>query len=274
MYENKNKEDWNYWFAGLTDGDGCFYINKKEKSISFEITTHIIDARVLQIVKRQLQGGSVKPRSHCQGIRYRVKKITIILDIINRLNGKLHNTIRIEQLKQTCQMLSIEFINTAPKLNKNAPYIAGLLDSDGCFSISTCFATDKDSQESGVSGKITQLTNSKAYNQICGSITSVDLHVIEFLNSSYGFGVIYEEPPAKKNPTWKTKYHWTIRSEEEFVILYNLLKKYPLRSVKMHRVRLSMLYFRYKKLKYHLKSPATIEFKIWEKFCKSWFKYS
>ncbi len=26
-----NKELWNEWLAGVVDGDGCFYINKKKK---------------------------------------------------------------------------------------------------------------------------------------------------------------------------------------------------------------------------------------------------
>lgn len=42
----------------------------------------------------------------------------------------------------------------------------------------------------------------------------------------------------------------------------------------MHRMRLVLLYFKYKSLKYHLKDANTIEAKIWRKLAKSWYKYS
>ena len=42
----------------------------------------------------------------------------------------------------------------------------------------------------------------------------------------------------------------------------------------MHRIRLSLKYFDYKKLKLHLKDSNTIEYKIWLDFCKSWFEYT
>ena len=35
-----NKELWNEWLAGIVDGDGCFYINKKENSISISYTCY------------------------------------------------------------------------------------------------------------------------------------------------------------------------------------------------------------------------------------------
>ena len=41
----------------------------------------------------------------------------------------------------------------------------------------------------------------------------------------------------------------------------------------MHRIRLINHYFYYKKLKYNLKEPDSIEYKIWSKFCNLWFKY-
>jgi len=71
---NTHDEKWNQWFAGLTDGDGCFYISKKDRSISFEVTTHTTDARVLYDIKNKFKAGSVKLRGNTQSVRYRVKK--------------------------------------------------------------------------------------------------------------------------------------------------------------------------------------------------------
>ena len=56
--------------------------------------------------------------------------------------------------------------------------------------------------------------------------------------------------------------------------LYEYFKKNPLKSLKMHRMRLILFYFKYKKLKYHLKPAGTLEAKIWSKFAESWYKYS
>nr|AYQ95262.1 hypothetical protein [Trochiscia hystrix] len=269
-----NVQKWNEWFAGLTDGDGCFYINKKEKTVSFEITTHISDSRVLFDIKNKLKAGSVKLRSNSQSVRYRVKQKSVIIDILNRLNGKLYNKGRLEQFAKVCEMLNIKLIDPSPLLDKKSAYLAGLIDSDGTLAISISHSSSNDSQKSGVAGRTIRLINSKAFNQISLKITSINKQNLMILNDSYGIGEIYEEKLMKKNKSSKIKYHWVIRSYEEFLFLYEYLKRFPLKSVKMHRIRLSLLYFKYKQLKYHLKSSETIEFKIWEKFCKSWFKYS
>ncbi len=42
----------------------------------------------------------------------------------------------------------------------------------------------------------------------------------------------------------------------------------------MNRVNLSLQYFNYKQLKYHLKDFDTLEYKFWLQFCESWLKYT
>jgi hypothetical protein len=103
-----NTQLWNEWFAGIVDGDGCLYIHKKEKSISFELTTHITDIRVVTNIKNMLKGGTVKKRSNSQSVRYRVKSKGTIFDILNRLNGKLYNPARVKQFQAACEMVGIE----------------------------------------------------------------------------------------------------------------------------------------------------------------------
>lgn len=271
---NTNGEKWNRWFAGLTDGDGCFYINKKEKSVSYEITTHTTDARILLNIKNKLKTGTVKLRSGSQSVRYRVKQKAAILDIVNRLNGKLYQKARIAQFEKVCHLFNVQQLPTTLLLKKTDAYLAGLIDSDGTFAISVSKSTTENSQISGVEGRIKRLMNSKAHNQISCKVTSVDHNHLKLVQNSYGFGKIYIEKPNLVNRSPNTKYHWTIKSYSDFQCLYEYLKKNPLKSVKMHRLRLSLLYFKYKDLGYHLKPADTIESKIWAKFCKSWFKYS
>ena len=283
-------ERWNKWLAGLTDGDGCFYLSKKEKSVSFEVTTHTTDARMLRDVKNTLKGGTIKLRSNSQSVRYRVKQQAIILDLVNRLNGKLYNKARVEQFKKVCELLKVQQIPSPSLLKKDDAYLSGLIDSDGTLSISVSKSSAENSQISGVEGRTIRLINSKAYNQIYLKITSIDQDNLTLVQNSFGrgaseaIGTIYVEKPNKENRSPNTKYHWTIRSYKDFQYVYEYCKLNPLKSVKMHRLRLALLYFKYKDLGYHLKAccpplwgkeaAATIESKIWVKFCKSWFKYS
>lgn len=269
---NTHNEKWNQWFAGLTDGDGCFYINKKERSISFEVTTHTTDARVLYEIKNKLKAGTVKLRSNSQSVRYRVKKKEVILNIVNRLNGKLYNKARVAQFELVCQMLNVQQLPTASLLEKDNAYLSGIIDSDGIFAISVSKSSAEDSQKSGVGGRITRLTNSRGFNQISLKVTSIDENNLKLIQNSYCYGKIYKQKEKKKCPN--VLYHWTIRSLDEFQHLYEFLKKNPLKSVKMHRMRLALLYFKYKELGYHLMPTGTIGSKIWAKLCKSWFKYS
>jgi hypothetical protein len=271
---NTNDEKWNQWFAGLTDGDGCFYVNKKEKSVSFEVTTHTTDVRILYNIKNKLKAGTVKLRSNSQSVRYRVKQKIIILDIVDKLNGLLHNKARVAQFKQVCELFNVEELPIIPLLKKSDAYLSGLIDSDGSFVISVSKSSMEDSQKSGLEGRIIRLINSKANNQISLKVTSVDLNNLKFVQDSYNIGTIYMEKSNKKNKCPNAKFYWTIKSYTDFQNVYDYLKMHPLKSVKMHRMRLALLYFKYKDLGYHLKPDGTIESKLWAKFSKSWFKYS
>ena len=74
------KSLWNQWFAGVVNGDGCFYINKKQE-IRFELMTAIPDITVLESIKNQLKERTIKCRSGLHSIRYRVKARFIIENI-------------------------------------------------------------------------------------------------------------------------------------------------------------------------------------------------
>lgn len=269
-----NSKKWNEWFAGLVDGDGCFYINEKEKSISFELTTHVTDSRLIYNIKNVLKAGSVQLRSGSKSLRYRVKKKEVLKEIVNRVNGQLYQPVRVAQFKRICEILDIKQIESPTLIEKNNGYLSGLIDSDGSIAISVTKTTAEDSQLTGVNGRIIRLINSKAHNQISLKVTSVYKQNLVFLQKSYGFGSIYIEKTKDKPKSVQTKYHWTIKSAQNFQTLYDYLKIHPLKSVKMHRIRLSLIYFKYKSLKYHLKLQGSVEAKVWTKFSYSWYKYS
>lgn len=265
---------WNQWFAGIIDGDGYFYINQKEKSVSFEITTHFTDAKLLYNIKNQLGGGSVKIRSNSQSIRYRVKQDKIIVDILNKVNGKLYNQKRLAQFCAACTLKNITPIPSPPLIDPKSAYLAGVIDSDGTISLSVSKTTQPDSVLSGVEGKIQRLIHARGNHQLTLKINGIDQAMLQTIQKSYGLGVIYHAEPEKKRKTAKPQSLWIIRSYQEFSILYEQLKNYPLKSVKMHRIRFLPIYFKYKQLKYNLSEKASPQFKQWEKFCRLWHKYS
>lgn len=268
------EEKWNEWFAGVTDGDGCFYISKKENSISYEITVAIPDSRVVYDIKNKLKAGSVQKRSNSQSLRYRVKAKAVIQDIVNRLNGKLHNVARLAQLEEVCKLLNMNVIPPTALIEPQSAYLAGLIDSDGTLAINVSKSTAEDSQVSGVQGRTLRLANSKGANQLSLRITSKYEKNLTFLQQSYKMGVIYRENSNKEKRSPNDKFHWTITDLTDFQNLYEYFKLFPLKSTKMHRMRLVFIYFKYKQLGYHLEPAGTLGFKLWRKFCQSWFKYS
>lgn len=263
---------WNQWFAGIIEGDGCFYINKKNE-ISFELITHIRDSRIVYNVKDKLKAGAVKLRSGSLSIRYRVKQRSTIINIIDRVNGKLYNPARLKNFKQACTLLNINFISPVALIQKENAYLAGLFDSDGTIAISVSKTNQLNSQKPGVEGQITILTQSRGYNSVYLRLTSINKENLLLIVNCYKFGKIHLEKANLKNKSAKRKYECIINSYEDFIIACEYFKKKPLKSVKMHRIRLVLLYFQYKKLKYDLKPYDTPQYKIWAKFCRSWFKY-
>lgn len=265
-------DKWNEWFAGLLDGDGYFYISKT-KEVSLEITTHITDVKLLRHVKDKLGGGSLKPRSNSQSIRYRVKAQNIIRDVLHRVNGKLRNQTRLRQFCEACQLFQLEPL-TPISLSSTSPYLAGLIDSDGTIVMNVSATTAGLATVAGVEGRIQRLIYAGSHHQVRLTIASVDKANIDFLVQTYKLGTIYTIPPKPKSKTKQVQYHWVIRKESDFLALYQAFRNFPLKSVKMHRIRLLPIYFKYKQLKYHLRNSDEVEFKLWEKFCRLWYKYS
>lgn len=280
-------EIWDYWFAGLIDGDGCFYINKQNE-VSLEITTHVFDEKVLNNVKDTLKGGSVKLRSNSQSVRYRVKAKPIVYNVLQRVEGKILNSVRFEQYNRACMVLNYNpFSAHTNDLRSNqtnskywgiaekTAYLAGLIDSDGTFTISVPKTSSEASIHPGVEGKIQRLLTSRGSNQLTLKIVGINKEHIENIAQFVNLGVVYDIKPKPRMKSDKHQYHWYIRTQDDFNrLIFNLKQYCPLRSVKMHRIRLVSVYFKYKSLGYHLSEPSSLQFKQWEKFCRSWYKYS
>lgn len=94
----------NEWLAGLIDGDGYLYVTKKGYT-GCEITVALEDEKMLRIIQNKL-GGSVKPRSGTKAVRYRLQNRLGMIELINRINGLIRNTVRKPQLYKVCNALN------------------------------------------------------------------------------------------------------------------------------------------------------------------------
>jgi len=107
----------NQWLAGLIDGDGSLQVSKAGYS-SCEITVALADERMLRIIQNKL-GGSIKPRSGVQAIRWRLHNRSGMLELINRINGYIRHSGRLVQLNRVCALLSVKLLSPDTLHNKH-----------------------------------------------------------------------------------------------------------------------------------------------------------
>jgi hypothetical protein len=75
----------------------------------------IRDRHVLSIIKN-VYGGSIKLRSGCNGLRYRLHHKSGFLTLINDVNGFVRKPIRLLQLNKICEKYDLKLIYPS-KLN-------------------------------------------------------------------------------------------------------------------------------------------------------------
>lgn len=128
------KNKFSQWLGGLIDGDGSLQVSKKGYT-SLEITMGIEDKACLVYIQNKLKGGSIKLRSGSKSYRYRLHNKQGMIDLINIINGHIHNTNRLSQLHRVCQVLDIATILPL-KLTRDSNWFAGLFDADGTITYS------------------------------------------------------------------------------------------------------------------------------------------
>lgn len=114
---NNESLKFNQWLAGLIDGDGSFILTKKGYT-SFEITMDIRDKSALYEVLHKF-GGSIKPVSGANALRYKVRHKKGIIDIIHAVNGLIRNPARILQLHRLCVKYNIKLKEPLPLTYNN-----------------------------------------------------------------------------------------------------------------------------------------------------------
>lgn len=193
------------WLAGLIDGDGYFILTKKGYA-SCEITMDIRDKKALFEIK-QKYGGSLKPVSNVNAVRYKLRHKKGLILLINDINGHLRNPTRLLQMNKLCLKYNVELKYPEP-LTYNNGWLSGFIDSDG----------------------------SVYFNELSGqvfiSITQKNKYLLDPLIRLYSGRVDILSP---KVDAFK---YIVYRKLELFNLIDNYFNIYPLKTKKMNRINL------------------------------------
>jgi hypothetical protein len=224
------------WLGGLIDGDGSLQVSKAGY-ISCEITMGVADLACLRYLQDKL-GGSIKPRSGANALRWRLHNRSGIEVLIRCINGHIRHSGRLVQLHRICQILSIECINPNTLSNKNA-WFAGFFDADGTVTLNT----------------------SRAYPQVTISVTNKLLVDIQEYLSIFGGSVYFD---SAQNGYYK----WAVQSRSDVLMMLEYFKQFPARSFKNRRLFLVPRYFHL----YDIQAfkPDSIHHSAWLIFIDKW----
>jgi len=251
IHSNSNKSKlWKEWLAGLIDGDGSFLLSKKGYA-SLEITMDIRDEHALQIIKN-VYGGSIKLRSGCKAIRYRLHHKAGLLELIHDINGFIRHSNRLIQLNKLCEKYDIHLIYP-DKLNYDSGWLAGFFDAAGTITINR---------------------NTK---QLSISISQKTQELLQPIAELYGGNVYIDRGKYQS-------FKWYITKREEILKFLKYIKKHPSRSGKKMRLHLITEYYKLKDLREDnnfsdINSNVTEIFvktnieKSWEYFWDKWGNY-
>lgn len=220
----RTNSDFNFYIAGLIDGDGCLNISNKGY-LSCELVLHLKEMNTLLYIQTILGGSvSIKTEKSC---RWRLHKNEGIKDLINRINGKLLTKNKKEKLKIFCEKLNILYIEEDFSLLTNS-WFSGFFDAEGSINYNTknnniVFTVSQ--KEEDIFHKIILEFNGKKY----------------FEKSWKGFCI-----------------HFSTKSELSF--LFEYFNKYPLLN-KFNDLNTIKILLEFKKLGYHLpNSPNHSQF--------------
>jgi len=119
IHELNKNEDFNYWFAGLIDGDGTLSIYKYNAQ-ACEITLSEEDVKTLHKIKEKFHGSILK-RNKVRAYRWRIYKKEYVINLVNSINSKLLTNSKQVQLVKICKKLNIKPI-TNKKISKENSY--------------------------------------------------------------------------------------------------------------------------------------------------------
>lgn len=245
-------QGFNQWLAGIIDGDGCLLVSKAGYC-SCEITMEVYDEPLLMRIK-QVLGGSVKPRAGLNAVRYRLHNTSGMIELINRINGYIQNTVRISQLKRVCDLLIIHrlVIEYIPpqKLTLQSTWFAGFFDAEGTVTFSL--------KEYG--------TNGLTRPQLSISVSNKKKEDLLVFVDCFGGKIYFDK-------SWNGyKWYITRREDVEFFLSYTKQTSF-IRSVKLHRLLLIPKYYKLVEVQAFRLDASPSLIKAWDRFLLRWNKY-
>lgn len=253
------------WLAGLIDGAGCILINKKG-SFGLKITVATLDLIMLQPIKAHF-GGSIKSRAGSQSVRYRLHNKSGLRNLMQAINGRLHNTVRLNQFKQYCAHFGLVCFSGNKPFHWDSAYVSGLFDSDGTVSLNV--KTHGAQQNlSGTPGKIQRLSRALQI-QLTISITQKYAENLAFLNHPSA-GLLSGIGRISFDRSQNGYYTWYVTSRKDVTKLLHYFKTYPSCSVKAQRLNLIKTYYSLIDAGAHISNNVALQ-KQWQNFATRWF---
>lgn len=197
IHDLDNDEDFNYWFAGLIDGDGTLSVYKNNAQ-ACEITLGEEDVKTLHKIKERFHGSILK-RSNVRAYRWRVYKKQYVTNIVNSINGKLLTDSKHLQLVKICNKLNIEPI-TNNKISKDNSWFTGFFDAEGYFSI-------------------------RNHYTLTISVGQKNKEILEEIQKVFGIGNIYYDK------SWNG-YNYAITDLQGIKIMLAYFEQYQLKTIK------------------------------------------
>ncbi len=191
---------------------------------------------MLRLIQNQL-GGSIKPRSGVQAVRWRLHNEKGMLDLINRINGNIRHSSRLKQLHHLCSQQNIE-VKTPVQLDISNAWFAGFFDADGTISFS--FKPNHPQLYIGVTNKLYQ--------------------DVEIFKEIFGGEIYYDR--AKNG-----YYKWTISDKEDIQHFCDNIQSF---SCKFKRLKLVPQFYYLKELRSYSYPIDSANYKNWSQFTRKW----
>lgn len=165
-----------------------------------------------------------------------------MVNLINRINGKVRHSTRLKQLNLLCTKLDMQLI-MPDKLHYGHGWFSGFFDADGTITMS------------------------------CKGINSIPQLTISVTNKLLT-DVIYYKDIFKGNIYFDKAqngyYKWSIQSKEDVIYFLNYVKKCPSYSIKRKRLFLINEYYNLKSIKAYKADKSSAKYKAWNLFLDKW----
>lgn len=208
-------EEFNYYLAGLIEGDGC--ISKEKISICF----HEDEIELLNYIQNYLNFGVISKIKDKKAYNLYFYKKKEVINIINRINGKIKTEYKYNQLKNLMiyhnMEKDIKNLDITSILNNH--WLSGFTDADGSLQLKVI--------------KRKRLDRKNIYNvvKLNYQVSQKERFILEIIKNEIGGGYI----GTRKHPNNLITYYYESTSFKNIAKLLIYFDKFHLQSLKYIR---------------------------------------